>query len=141
MVGFVYPDDGVDSSSLRQGLALAGATAAVPLAILFGRPDPARVISLGGAMTIAGVATIVGVNLVGLLMAILGFSVLLVGASKAPALSRGMAMRLIVYTAVLITAAWLPFGGTTTFLVLLSLGLSALVATSSLWDPPATIAQ
>ena len=140
LVGLVFPDDGVDSSSLQQAVALAGATAAVPLAILFGRPDPERVISLGGAMTIAGGATMVGVNLVGLLMAMLGFVLLLVGASKAPALGWGIAMRLIAYTALLTVAATLPLGETTTFLVLVSLGLSAIVATSSLWDPASATA-
>lgn len=140
-VGFAAPDDGVSSTSLQQAFALALVTAAVPLAILFGHPDPARVVSLGGAMTIAGLATIAGVNFVGLLMSILGFALMLVGASRTPALSLGIAARLIVYTVLLGVAAALPLGDTTTFLVLLSLGLAAIVATSSLWDPPSPTAS
>jgi hypothetical protein len=89
LVAFVAPDDGVDASSLQQGTAIAAVLAAVPVAILIRPVDASRVVSLGGAMTVGGVATMIGGNLAGLLMAISGLAILLVGASREPPISWG----------------------------------------------------
>jgi len=71
-VAFLAPDDGVDASSLQQGIGLAATFAAVPAALLLRPAEPWRGDSLGGAMALAGFATTFGGNLIGLLMAAAG---------------------------------------------------------------------
>ena len=130
-VGFIGPDNGVDASSLQQGVGLAATFAAVPAAILLRPADPNRVVSLGGAMTLAGLTTMFGGNLVGLLMAIVGVAILLVGASQQPPITLGQVVRLTGYAVLLGFAVWLSLGETTPLLVLASVFFSAIVATSS----------
>lgn len=136
LVGFFGADSGVDASSLRQGVGLAAAVAAVPVAILLGPADPNRVVSLGGSMTLAGLTTMFGGNLVGLLMAIVGVAILLVGASQQPPITLGLVVRLTGHAALLGFAVWLSLGETTPLLVLASVLLAAIVATSSIWGQP-----
>lgn len=84
-VTLLAPDDGVDASSLPQGVGLAATVAAVPAALLLRPAEPWRGVSLGGAMALAGFATMFGGNLIGILMAAVGVAILLAGASRQPA--------------------------------------------------------
>jgi hypothetical protein len=136
VVGFIAPDSGGDTSSLQQGVGLAAAVAAVPVAILLRPADPNRVVSLGGAMTLAGLTTMFGGNLVGPPMAIVGIAILLVGASQQPPITLGLVVRLAGYTVLLGFALWLSLGEPMPLLVLGSVLLAATVATSSIWGRP-----
>jgi hypothetical protein len=133
VVGFIAPDSGVEASTLLQGVGLAAAVAAVPVAILLRPADPGRVIALGGAMTVAGLSTMFGGNLVGLPMPIVGTAILLVGASQQPPITLGLVVRLTGHAVLLGLAVWLSLGETTVVLVVASVLLAAMVATSSIW--------
>lgn len=140
-VGFVAPDNGVDASSLQQGIGLAAAVAAVPVAMLLRTVDQSRGVALGGAMILAGLSTMFGGNLVGLLMAILGVAILLESASQQPHLTLGLVVRLVGYGILLGAALWLSLGESTLLRVLVAVGLPAIVATSSIWDQPSSAGQ
>jgi hypothetical protein len=130
---FIAPDNGVNASSLQQGVGLSAAVAAVPVAILLRPADPTRVVALGGAMVLTGLLTMFGGNLVGLPMVIVGMAILLVGASQQPPITSGLVVRLLGYAILLGLAVWLSLGDTTLLLVLASVLLAAIVATSSIW--------
>jgi hypothetical protein len=130
---FIAPDNGVNASSLQQGVGLAAAVAAVPVATLLRPVDPTRVVALGGALMLTGLTTMFGGNLVGLLMAIVGVAILLVGASQQPPITLGLVVRLTSYAILLGLAVWLSLGETTLLVVLGSVLLAAIVATSSIW--------
>jgi hypothetical protein len=136
LVASIAPDDGLGASSVQQGIAIAVIIAAVPVASLVGPIDASRVISLGGAMTIAGVATMLGGNLAGLLMAISGLAILLVGASREPPISWALVGRLVGYAALLALGMLLSVGDTTLLMKLIAVSFAVIVATSSLWDSP-----
>jgi len=138
LVVLVAPDDGLDAESLQQGIAIASVIAAAPVAAIVRPVDASRVVSLGGAMTVAGIATMFGGNLAGLLMAISGIAILLVGASREPPFTWGLATRLIGYAALLILAMGLSLGDTTLLMKLVAMLFAGIVATSSLWDKPQT---
>ncbi|HUF94661.1 MAG TPA: hypothetical protein VMO52_01130 [Acidimicrobiia bacterium] len=89
-------------------------------------------------MTVAGIATMFGGNLAGLLTAIGGLPILLVGASREPPISLGLVARLVGYAALLGLAMLLSLGKTTLLMKSIAVLFSALVATSSLWDPSQT---
>jgi hypothetical protein len=89
-------------------------------------------------MTVAGIATMFGGNLAGLLMAISGIAIFLVGASREPPISWGLATRLIGYAVLLILATWFSLGDTTLLMKLVAMLFAGIVATSSLWDKPQT---
>ncbi|MGH3650253.1 MAG: hypothetical protein ACRDU9_06035, partial [Acidimicrobiia bacterium] len=132
---FVAPDGGMTAKSLRGGIAIAAVIAAAPLAAMARHVEAPRVVSLGGAMSVAGVATMVGGNLAGLLMAVAGTLILLVGASQQPPISAGISGRLVAYAVLLALAMWLAVGaGVLTTII--ALFLAVVVATSSLWDAP-----
>jgi hypothetical protein len=133
---FVAPDDGVDPSSLQQGIAIAVVMAAVPVAVIARQVPASRVISLGGAMTIAGMATTFGGNLAGLVMAIGGLPILVAGASAEPPMSPGLIARLLGYACSLVAGMWLSLGSSTPLMKTLGVLLAGAVATSSFWDPP-----
>lgn len=132
------PDDGVDASSLQQGTAIAAVLAAVPVAILIRPVDGSRVVSLGGAMTAGGAATMFGGNLAGLLMAISGLAILLVGTSRQPPITWGLVARLVGYAVLLGLAMWLSLGDTTPPMTLVAVLLAVIVATNSVWDAAET---
>lgn len=136
LVVFVGPGDGLDPSSLQQGIAIAIVVAAAPVAVIVRPVDASRVVSLGGAMTIAGVATMFGGNLAGLLMAISGLPILLVGAAREPPISWGLVGRLVGYAVLLVLGMWLSVGDTTLLMKLIAGLFAGIVATSSLWDVP-----
>jgi hypothetical protein len=138
LVVLVAPDEGLDAGSLPQGIAIASVIAAVPVAAIVRPVDASRVVSLGGAMTVAGIATMFGGNLAGLLMAISGIAIFLVGASREPPISWGLATRLIGYAVLLILATWFSLGDTTLLMKLVAMLFAGIVATSSLWDKPQT---
>jgi hypothetical protein len=136
LVALVAPDRGADASSLQQGAAIAVVIAAVPVATIIRPVDASRVVSLGGAMTAAGIGTMFGGNLAGLVMAIAGVAILLVGVYKEPRISTGLVGRLVVYAVLLILAMWLTVGDTTLAMKAVAVLFAAIVATSSLWDKP-----
>lgn len=136
LVALVAPDRGPDASSLQQGAAIAVVIAAVPVATIIRPVDAARVVSLGGAMAAAGLGTMFGGNLAGLLMAVAGVPILLVGAYQEPRISSGLVGRLVVYAVLLILAMWLTIGDTTLAMKTVAVLFSAIVATSSFWDKP-----
>jgi hypothetical protein len=140
-VGLIAPDNGVDASSLQQGIGLAAVVPAVPVAILLRPVEPSRCVALGGALILAGLSTMFGGNLVGLLMAILGVAILLAGASQQPPLTLGLVVRLFIYVIVLGVAEWLSLGESTLPRTLVSAALAAFVATSPVWDQPSRAAQ
>lgn len=130
------PDNGADASSLQQGIGLAATIAAVPAALLLRPAEPWRGVSLGGAMALAGLATMFGGNLIGLLMAAAGIAILLAGASRQPALTSGLVVRLVGYAILLGGAMWLSLGESTLPQTMGSVVLAVIVSTSPLWDGP-----
>jgi hypothetical protein len=138
LVVLVAPDDGLDAASLQQGVAIASVIAAVPVAAIVRPVNASRVVALGGAMTVAGVATMFGGNLAGLLMAISGIAILLAGASREPPISWGLSLRLIGYAVLLVLAMWLSLGDTTFLMKSVAVLVAGIVASSSLWDKPQT---
>lgn len=135
-VALVAPDNGADASSLQQGIGLAATIAAVPAALLLRPAEPWRGVSLGGAMALAGLATMFGGNLIGLLMAAAGIAILLAGASRQPALTSGLVVRLVGYAILLGGAMWLSLGESTLPQTMGSVVLAVIVSTSPLWDGP-----
>lgn len=135
LVAFIAPDDGIDASSLQQGIGLAATIAAVPVALLLRPAEPWRGVALGGAMALAGFSMTFGGNLIGLLMAIAGVAILLAGASQQPSLTLGLVVRLVVYAILLGAAMWLSLGATMPQ-TLASLVVAVIVSTSPLWDRP-----
>ena len=136
-VALLAPDNGVDASSLQQGIGLAATIAAVPAALLLRPAESWRGVSLSGAMAIAGFATMFGGNLIGLLMAAAGIAILLAGASRQPALTSGLVVRLLGYAILLGAAMWLSLGESTLPQTMGTVVLAVIVSTSPLWDPPA----
>lgn len=136
LIALVTPDRGPDASSLQQGAAIALVIAAVPVAAIIRPIGASRVVSLGGAMTAAGLGTMFGGNFAGLLMAVAGVPILFVGSYQEPRISSGMVGRLLVYSVLLIMAMWLTIGDTTLAMKTVAVLLSAIVATSSIWDKP-----
>lgn len=136
LVAFIAPDDGIDASSLQQGIGLAATIAAVPVALLLRPAEPWRGVALGGAMALAGFSMTFGGNLIGLLMAIAGISILLAGASQRPSLTLGLVVRLVGYAILLGAAMWLSLGESTMPQTLASLVVAVIVSTSPLWDRP-----
>ncbi|HZD22338.1 MAG TPA: hypothetical protein VE569_02900 [Acidimicrobiia bacterium] len=117
-----------------QIFAIGAVMAAAPLAVLIGgHVQPTRIVALGGAMTVAGVATMFGGNMAGLLMAVLGLPILLVGGYKEPSMSTGVVVRLIAYAVLLIAAMLLSLGDANPML-LISFFISVVVATNPIWD-------
>jgi hypothetical protein len=135
-VAFLAPDNGVDGSSLQQGIGLAATVAAVPTALLLRPAEPWRGVSLGGAMALAGIATTFGGNLIGLLMAATGVAILLAGASRQPALTSGFVVRLVGFATLLGAAMWLSLGELTLPQTMGTVVLAVIVSTSPLWDRP-----
>ena len=121
---------------MQQGTAIAVVIAAVPVAAIIRPVDASRVVSLGGAMTATGLGTMFSGNLAGLLMAVAGVPILLVGGYQEPRISSGLVGRLVVYAVLLILAMWLTVGDTTPMMKTLAVLFSAVVATSSFWDKP-----
>jgi hypothetical protein len=135
-VAFLAPDDGLDTSSLQQGIGLATTIAAVPAALLLRPAEPWRAASLGGAMALVGLATMFGGNLIGLLMAAAGIAIMLAGASRRPALTSGLGARLVGYAILLGAAMWLSLGESTLPQTMGTVVLAVIVFTSPLWDRP-----
>jgi len=135
-VAFLAPDDGVDASSLQQGIGLAATLAAVPAALLLRPAEPWRGVSLGGAMALAGFATTFGGNLIGLLMTATGVAILLAGASRQPAVTSGLVVRLVGFAILLGAAMWLSLGESTLPRTVSTVVLTVIVSTSPLWDRP-----
>ena len=96
-VAGLAPDDGADSTSIAQGLALGAVVAAGPVAALTAGRRPSSVVALAGGMTIAGAATTPGGNLAGLVMALAGL-VLLAGVPARPDLTWGLTVTTLGYT-------------------------------------------
>ena len=92
-------------------------------------------------MMLTGVSTMFGGNLVGLPMAIVSMAILLVGASQQPPITSGLVVRLLGYAFLLGLAVWLSLGETTLLLVLASVLLAAIVATSSIWGQSSAAAR
>jgi hypothetical protein len=67
-VAVMASDDGLTSTSLRQGIVLAVVLAAAPIAALARGTDSASLVALGGGMIVAGAATSQGGNLLGPVM-------------------------------------------------------------------------
>jgi len=139
-VAFLAPDNGVDASSLQQGVGLAATVAAVPVAFLLRPAEAWRGVSLGGAMTLAGLATTFGGNVIGLLMAAAGLAILLASASRQPALTSGVVVRLVSYAILLGAAMWLSLGEPTLPQTMGTVVVSVIVSTSPLWDRPSKTA-
>lgn len=137
-VAFLAPDNGVDASSMQQGIGLAATVAAVPAALLLRPAEPWRGVSLGGAMALAGLATTFGGNLIGLLMAAAGTAILLAGASRQPALTSGLLVGLVGYAILLGVAMWLSLGESTLPRTMGAVVLAVIVSTSPLWNRPTT---
>lgn len=136
MVAFIVlgSDDGVDAVVIGQAIGVGATMAAVPIAVLIRPTSPPRIVSLGGGMTVAGVATMLGGNLAGFLMAIFGAPILWAGASREPRLSTGLVLRLVVHAGFLIAAMWLSLGRTDPATIIVSWLISIGVATSTIWD-------
>lgn len=135
-VAVVAPDDGLDTSSLQQGVGIATTVAAAPVALLLRPVAPWRGVALGGAMALAGFSIMFGGNLLGFLMGVGGAPILIVSAAREPHFRLGLAARLVGYATLLGAAMWLSLGEATLPDVLASVGLAAVVASSPYWDQP-----
>lgn len=122
VVAVVAPDDGLTSTSLRQGIVLAVVFAAAPIAALARGIDSASLVALGGGMMVAGAAATPGGNLLGPVMAFEGLLLLLVGASGQPKLTARLIGWLLVYSVMFRAAAWLALDA------MVGTGLAAAVA-------------
>lgn len=87
-------------------------------------------------MTAAGLGTMFGGNLAGLLMAVAGVPIMLMGGYQEPRLSSGLVGRLVLYAVLLILAMYLSLGDTTLAMKIVAVLLSVAIATSSFWDKP-----
>lgn len=129
LVALIAPDAGITTTSLGQGIALAAVFAAAPIAGLSRRTDDGRIVSLGGGMSVAGVATTPGGNLLGPVMAATGLFLLLAGASRRPLFTVSLITKLLAYGIALGAAMWLAIG--TNILTGLVAILSALIVSTS----------
>lgn len=117
LVGWVAPDDGATSISVRQGLAYGLVFAASPLGVLVARVPARAAAALGGGMTVAGAATMPGGNLVGGVMLATGFVILLTGtAAGTDGITRALLVRfvstaLLLFAGVVLALGVSPIGG------------------------------
>lgn len=118
-------DEGMDTAAMGQTAALTLAFAAVPLATLIRQVSPSAVFSLGGGMTVAGVATTPGGNLLGIVMIATGLAFLLVGAAASPLISPGLVGWLVVYAVAITASIWVI--GTSPWTWLISILVSGAV--------------
>lgn len=133
VIAAIAPDEGPDPTALAQGLGMGAIVAAAPTGALMSGGTPRMVVSLGGAMTVAGMATTPGGNLAGLVMAVAGLPLLLAGASRGPFLTWGIVGSILGFGVVLAIGmyAGLAAGLGTVLALTLSIG----VASSPLWLP------
>ena len=132
VVAIVAPDRGLTATSLRQGVVLAAAFAAAPVAALARGVDSASLVMLGGGMMVAGIVTTTGGNLFGAVMAFAGLLLLLVGGSSQPKLTAGLIGWILVFGILLSVCVWLALD-TDAVTGLAALGLAVVVATSTRW--------
>lgn len=126
------PDDGPNSRSIAQGLALGALVAAGPVAALTAGRRSSNVVALAGGMTIAGAVTTPGGNWAGLVMALVGL-VLLAGVPARPDLTWGLTATTLGYalTFVIGMYAALSVGVGTA----IALAIALAVATTTKWWP------
>lgn len=129
-IAVVFPEDGPDSTSIAQGLALGAIVAAGPVASLVSRLRPSSLAALAGGMTIAGVATTPGGNLSGLVMAIAGL-LLLAGVTTRGVV--GLIGPMVGYAVSLVIGIYAALAGGVGTVIALSIALA--VATSPRWLP------
>ena len=126
------PDDGPDSRSIAQGLALGAVVAAGPVAALTAGRRASSVVALAGGMTIAGAATTPGGNWAGLVMAVVGL-VLLVGMRARPDLTWGLIATTLGYALTFVIGMYMALSvgvGTA-----IALAIAVAVATTTKWWP------
>ena len=128
LIAVIAPDDGPRAVLVRIGLLYAAVFAAPPMALLLGDGAPGLAVAAGGGMFMAGMATMPGGNLLGLLMAAVGLLLLFVGGSPLPRLTVLLALKLVAYGVVLILGVWLVFddGPLATLSAVLLAGLIAI---------------
>ena len=102
-------DDGINATVFGQAAALAALFAAGPVAALLGEITPERILIIGGGMTIVGIATTPGGNLLGPVMAFVGVAYLLAGAAERPAVTPRTIGLLLIWSILLWTGALLAF--------------------------------
>lgn len=129
LVAFVYPDDGLTSSSVRHGLVLMVVLAAPAIGALLA---PEHATAFGGGMFVAGAATLPGGNQIGLIMLVPGLLLMLAGAAHRPPLTPALLIRMVLSALALALGVYMALD---TGLVagLVALLLAALVTTSGRW--------
>lgn len=128
---FVWPDDGATTSSFREGITVGVVFAAVPIAILAPAVRAASLVALGGGMTIAGLATTPGGNLLGPIMAAIGLVVLFTGASKKPPMTSGIIATMLASALALSVAMYAVLGRTSIWQSLIAVILAGAIAVST----------
>lgn len=131
MSTFVWPDDGATASSFREGITIALVFAAVPIALLAPTVSAAWLVALGGGMTVAGVATTPGGNLLGPIMAAIGLLILFTGASKKPAMTPGIIATMLACALALSVAMYAVLGTTALWQTLVAVVLAGAIAVST----------
>lgn len=131
MATFVWPDDGANVSSARDGIAIALIFGAVPIATLAPTVTAASVVVLGGGMTIAGFATTPGGNLLGPIMAVIGLLILFTGASNRPAMTPGLVALMLACALALSIAIHATLGTTSIWQTMVAVILAGVIAVST----------
>jgi len=131
-VAGLAPDDGADSRSIAQGLALGAVVAAGPVAAWTARRRSSSVVALAGGMAIAGAATTPGGNWPGLVMAVSGLF-LLAGMRGRPDLTWGLTAMTLGYTLTLVIGMYAALSAGVGTAIALAIALA--VATTTKWWP------
>lgn len=131
MSTFVWPDEGVTVSSVREGIAVALVFAAVPIATLAPTATAASLVVLGGGMTVTGLATTPGGNLLGPIMAVVGLLILFTGAAERPAMTTGLIATMLACALALSIGMYGTLGATSWWHTLLAAVLAGAIAVST----------
>lgn len=128
---FIWSDEGATVSSVQEGFMIALVFAAVPIAALATTVTAPSLVVLGGGMTIAGLATTPGGNLLGPVMAVMGLLILLPGASKKPAITPGIIAMMLACALALSVAMYAVLGTAALWQTLVAVVLAGAIAVST----------
>lgn len=131
MSTFVWPDEGATVSSVREGIAVALIFAAVPIAASAPTATAGSLVVLGGGMTVAGLATTPGGNLLGPIMAVVGLLILFTGAAERPAMTAGLIATMLACALALSIGMYGVLGTTSWWHTLLVAVLAGVISVST----------
>lgn len=123
-------------ANIWQGVAIAAVLASAPIAALAPVVGESSLAALGGGMTVAGIATTPGGNWVGPIMAVVGFLLLMSGASQSPQMTLRLVAMLISYGAGLTVAVYAALGEILVWKTALAIALAVAIVLSTWWKQP-----